>query len=46
MTVKHHYALTNTTEAVRRQTAIHRKCLMLLQARSNRNPTYALRTVN
>lgn len=39
MTIRHHFAHENTTELLQRQTAIHRKCLMLLQAEVRR-PCY------
>ena len=42
MTVKHHFTLTDTTEVVRRQTAIHRKCLMLLRTKQSRSLSQTL----
>lgn len=42
MKVSNVFATENASERVQRQAAIHRKCLMLLQARAERAPARAV----
>ena len=38
MKITHHHTITNELERLQRQTAIHRKCLLLIQALPRQTP--------
>lgn len=46
MTITHRYTAEGEAERLRRQAALHRKCLLLLRARAERTSSPAPRKAN